>query len=363
MDNRVARYLVYAVWLCCTILLAACSRADDEPAGNDSQDGETMLSFVVTASRADGSSSDEREVGTVNENRIDIDNADYRILLFDSNNKFLARCYGVFTATNTTDYTEYKFVGTVPTSLTTYTGGGVTVVVLANWGWYEDSQLVAGETTISDLTQATWAQFDYSSTTTEEILDGTRPIPMYGAQAYTGITFAEGKTTDLTATPITLTRAMAKVELIVGETDDNSTFDFKNPKLVNYNAKGYCTEGIPNGVEKYSSVNFVKDEDTGKWVVYMPEYKNLSDESTLRTDGYKSYINVQLSFQTDDDTKTFDIQFANYDANSKPTTYFNIERNHLYRYEVDFKQGELIVTNGDWQKVYDLDFDFGEETK
>lgn len=357
-------------------IMVSCSRADDEPASDDSQDGEAVFTFTVTTTRADATTTgDGYEVGTANENNIDIDRNDYRVLLFDSNNKFLTRCYGVFTKTNDV----YTFVGTTPK-----TAKSLKVVVLANWGWYEDSQLVAGKTTISDLCSASWAQYSYDGNTTQEILDGTRSIPMFGVRSFSVSSFTKGKTIDLTSSPITLLRAMAKVELSIENFDSYKSYSFSSVAIQNYNTQGYCAPNVTDrdqydhdqtwsddyaealnlvsGKETTDAISFVEDKANNKWIIYLPEYQNLTDDGTaLRTDDKASKITTTITMTNNDgtETKSFDFYFAEYyENNNLVEKYVNVERNNIYRYKVRISNSTFVVDTGDWNGAFDNTVDF-----
>lgn len=381
------KHIFLVAWLCClTAFLTSCG---SDAVNADEGEGQTVMSFVMRAPQANGASGNgEYEEGTANENAIGMDDADYRILFFDSSNKYLGRCYGAFTAMNSSEYTEYRFSGVVPETLlarATLKDGKYTaafkIVVLANWGAYDDGALTVGESTIEDLCNAEWAQFSWDENSTQEIINGKKRIPFFGVRGFSGIEFAKGKTTSLGSYPITLLRAVAKVEVSKEDTEENKDYELKSVSLDNYNAKGFCAPLVDDrddydhdyiwsmdfvrslhlvgNQEQKSTLAFYHDEETDKWVAYIPEYRNLEEDGiTARNDGLLSAIKVRFDFQVEKD-KEFTVFFADYYENSNVVKeYLNIERNNLYRYVINFAKGKIKVVTGDWVQVYDNDYYF-----
>lgn len=369
--------IILATCLCCITFLVSCSRADTEP--DDGEQEQAVLSIVMRATRANGvNSSGEYEEGTDYENAINTAGGDYRILFFDTDNKYLGRCYGIFTTTNATDYTEYKFHGIVPDTLTSKSA--FKIVVLANWEMYNEA-LTVGTTTINDLCNANWAQFNWDNNSTKEIINGTKHIPFFGVRKFSGVTFTKGETTTL-SDPITLLRAVAKVEVSKENTKENEDYTLSEVSLSNYNTKGFCAPlvndkddydhdyvwsmdfvhalHLVNDQENHTDkINFFHDMEKDKWIAYIPEYQNLTEEGTVRTDGYKSVINVKFDFQLKTDTREYEVNLAKYNENTNVVKeYLNIERNNLYRYVINFAKGKIMVTTGDWVDVHDNDYYF-----
>lgn len=92
-----------------------------------------------------------------------------------------------------------------------------------------------GETLLSDICNADWGQFDSFSSFE---LKPERLIPFYGVHEYNNIEFKSGEVT-LLPEPVTLLRAVAKVEIIL-KTDDYFDLSISEVKVRRYNKKGYC---------------------------------------------------------------------------------------------------------------------------
>lgn len=106
------------------------------------------------------------------------------------------------------------------------------MVVLANWPQYSDDEMKTGETLLADICDANWGQFDSFSSFE---LKPERLIPFYGVHEYNNIEFKSGEVTFLPE-PITLLRAVAKVEMIL-KTDDYFDLSISEVKVRRYNKK------------------------------------------------------------------------------------------------------------------------------
>lgn len=354
---------------------------------------------------------DKFEEGTGYENYLDIKNGDFRIYFFDNDNKYIATFIPsekTFPSSPAaTDFT-YKFKGAIPSAVNV--NNPFKLVVLANWGdgnypiepKVSDVpegrlKLVAGVTTIEDLTTHTSAQFLKLSSPAdgEEWLSDSRLIPFYGVRKY-----------DLSGKPeladkldsngrlkedvyielseeLPLLRAMAKVEVIL----NNPHASFSNVELTRVNAKGFCppykadnwnfnytdyfdgdrydwdknfvrgvhltngatasNKGAGTNDPEAVSIAFKKVNSRTvsgnvvmpeKWVAYVPEYKNIgvNDFTTIR---------VTLADPREPGSSpawtnpTKDIYFAangcTETANDVESNRFDIERNNIYRFTVE----------------------------
>lgn len=366
-----SQFITLLAWLCLVTLLASCSNVDEESVDETEQDY-AMLSVVMRGLPANGSNDSDKgyEVGTEVENQIN----DYRIYFFDTDDKYLGQCKDSLVFYST-EATEYQFIGVVPKAVEDKTE--FKLVVLANWGEsnYGDTQLVVGETTITELCEASWSKYSYNANTTARILNGAG-IPFFGVHEYSGVKFTKGERTTL-SDPLTLLRAMAKVEVLKKESDESESYDISSVTLTNYNTQGYCaplaTEKLDydhdytweedfaedihiiEGTESSSTLAFTKYND--RWIIYIPEYRNLeTDGSAVRSDGMEAVIDVKFDFQTDAD-EPFRIYFAEY-SNSKAGDRQNIERNNLYRYTLNYKVNKIFVVTGEWTDVFDNTIEF-----
>lgn len=391
-------------WLCLSALLCAsvsCSKEMDAPDTPDVPSGEEMtlhIGFKVpTRAAAEG-----YEDGETDENYIDIAGGNYRIYFFDVNDKFIARFEpSGFIATEGSDYCHYSVLGKAPDALVEHSDF-FKMVVLANWPSYpedlnegkkENLPLVEETTTIDDICTADWAQYDCltdgKKNPTAIALnpfavnpDERKLMPFYGVHEYEDITFTPGQAT-LLEEPVTLLRAMAKVEVIL-ETDDDLDLSFSSVAINRYNARGYCApkdvftqedydhgenpdedyvkdlhltnEGKNDEDEKElvcRSVRMWTDEDGTrheKWEAYIPEYKNIDVGSTY------SYIKMKLD---DVQTEPYTIFFANYDGGQTDNSdRLNIERNNIYRFIVTVHDSRFKVNVQEWKYAYDNEYTF-----
>ncbi len=287
--------------------------------------------------------------GVGSENRVDVENGDYRIYFFDSGNVLIDRFEPEgFLAVEGSDYIDYTMLGKAPDGLVTHSD--FKVVVLANWQKYKDEAMVPGTTTIDALCSADWAVFDCPSDFGADF-----KIPFYGVHTYNGISFESGSA-EILDDPVALIRAMAKVEVILDYTKEEfQNVTLKDVEITRYNKTGYCA---PTGV--YSETDYVhgnwnddyvqslhlydasavgtglkfhKQAGAGKetWVAYMPEYKNK---------GSNEYTSIDLKFSWQSDTEVpFKVYFAKYAGgitdNTLSDNRLDIFRNNLYRFTVN----------------------------
>lgn len=400
-------------WLCLSALLCAsvsCGKEMDAPDTPDvPSDGEMTLQIgfkVPTRAATEG-----YEDGETNENYIDIAGGNYRIYFFDGDNKFIARFEpSGFITIEGSDYTQYSVLGKAPDALVTHRG--FKMVVLANWPEYpedlnkesnENLSLKKGETTIADICNADWAQYDcLTDGNTSPTAIALNPfaadpsarklMPFYGVHEYKGVTFTSGIATILDE-PVTLLRAMAKVEVIleVGDNEFADDLSFSSLKINQYNAKGYCApkdvfhqddynhEGDDKWEQDYVHVlHLVNDKnDDGekefafrhvqqwneggkrydKWVAYLPEYQNIGVYDAYSS--IKAKFNIQLAGDT-----PHTIYFANYNGGKTDNSNgnrLNIERNNIYRFYVECKGYDfnLQLFISDWEGLYENNFEYG----
>lgn len=386
--------------ICCLLLLPAvlfvsCSRNAEDDSVPSAGEMTLGIGFKIPARAV----ADGYEEGEAYENYIDAANGNYRIYFFDAENKLIARFdpEAFILMAEDDKYVEYSVLGEVPEALAEHSDF-FKMVVLANWPQYGDANINTEETTIADICNAAWAQYDCltdgKTNPTAIVLnpfaaDPTQRklMPFYGVHEYSNVTFRPGVATILDD-PVTLLRAMAKVEVIL-ETDDYFDLSFSSLKINRYNAKGYCA---PKDVFKQSDydhngsyeddyvhtlhlvgeandanekeLSFRKvnrwDEDGKryeKWTAYLPEYQNIGADNAYSS--IKAKFNIQLA---DDTPHT--IYFANYSGGKTDNSNgnrLNIERNNIYRFQVtctgyNFK---LLLTVSDWQGLYENNFEFG----
>lgn len=378
--KNVAQHIITGTLMLLGLWETSCSH-DTEALGIP--DKETALSIGLRLPTRSPKIGEIYEIGETYENYIDIENNNYRIYFFTADNKFIAHFEpDGFVVTEGNDYRDYSVLGKVPATLANHEN--FKMVVLANWSQYDDNTLKTGETVLADICNADWGQFDCFSSFE---LGQERLIPFYGVHEYNNIEFKSGAVT-LLPEPITLLRAMAKVEVIL-KTDEHLDLSFSEVKIRRYNKKGYCAPknvfsqddyeqgnewnsnyvndlhlvGNSNdGEEKIQNFRFASRWTEGdgsiyeKWIAYLPEYQNIDVG-----DKY-SYIEARLDAQTSDD-EPHKVYFANYDESGKTdnndnTRRFNITRNNLYRFTITVRDNRLSVNVQEWKYAYDNEYTF-----
>lgn len=378
--KNVVRHIVTGTLMLLVLWGTSCSH-DTEAFGIS--DKETALSIGFRLPTRSLKSSEGYEVGGTYENYIDVENNNYRIYFFTSDNKFIARLEpDGFVVAERSDYKDYSVLGKAPTALVNHKN--FKMVVLANWPQYDDDTMKTGETLLADICDAEWGQFDSFSSFE---LGAERLIPFYGVHEYNNIEFKSGEAT-LLPEPITLLRAMAKVEVIL-KTDNHFNLSFSEVKIRRYNKKGYCApkdvfsqddydhsgewnsdyvsglhlvENSNDAEEKIKDFYFASqwtDVDGNKyekWIAYLPEYQNID-----AADKY-SCIEARLNVQTDED-EPYKVYFASYDESGKTdnndnVNRFDISRNNLYRFTITVRDNRLTVNVQEWKYAYDNEYTF-----
>lgn len=377
------------------VLFVSCSRDTEDNSVPSAGEMTLGIGFKIPARAV----ADGYEEGDTYENYIDMANGNYRIYFFDVENKLIARFdpEAFILMAEDDKYVEYSVLGEVPDALAEHSDF-FKMVVLANWPQYDDANMTTGQTTIAEICNAAWAQYDcLTDGKTSPTAIALNPfaenpserklMPFYGVHEYSNVTFKPGVATILDE-PVTLLRAMAKVEVIL-ETDDYFDLSFSSLKINRYNDKGYCAPSDVDHQEDYDhngsyeddyihtlhlvgdandenekELSFRKvnrwDEDGKryeKWTAYLPEYQNIGADNAY------SSIKAKFDIQLADDTP-HTIYFANYSGGKTDNSNgsrLNIERNNIYRFQVtctgyNFK---LLLTVSDWQGLYENNFEFG----
>lgn len=329
-----------------------------------------QLSLPIDASARTTHMTSGFEAGSKYENYINFNDVNsYRIYFFDTNNNYIARFIPSKTVmAEATEYTLYSVGGEVPEDVLRRASNNAMdfkIVVLANWENYKEPEAGSALETICN---ADWAQFEIlkSFELGEENL-----IPFYGVNEYEDVPVQYGGTITLEES-IPLLRAMAKVEVILDKEDelDTEEVSFSGVTLHGYNSKGYCAPmngaypqnghiglHLIGGQNEEGSINktipFLQTQSDNKketWIAYVPEYDNTLDVDNA------AYIELLSDIQTE----AFVIRFADDQTDVTYTSFFNITRNHLYRFNVKIKlvDGRIEAEVSDWKEEYENDFNF-----
>lgn len=201
---------------------------------------------------------------------------------------------------------------------------------------------------------------DQSFTLYGQPSDNFKAIPMWGVATINN--FADMakmvNPNDLfDAGEVWLLRSMAKVEIeIDSETDNNLITELVNATVTGANGEGYLLPTIPpdwagisetknikidNTLNKYNSETKASGtytpNDNKKIIFYLPESQNTDGENDIK---------INLNFKLGDTLDSGIIHFAKYDNGSISTDkeYYNIVRNHLYRFSVRRKAQDTELT-------------------
>lgn len=353
------------------------SPSQDAPALSDNPMMSVTLSVAGAPQQAKSGSDGGYEAGQGFENHIDIKNCHFFFFSDDEEPTYLATFEPFIRPTESTTQTSngvetiylYQFFGAVPQGLPMK----FRLVVLANWQEYPSEQetatdgdfnLVKGVTKLRDVLSHNSARFDAIEIANgEEWLGNDRLIPFYGVRQYNLTDYVSSdnikdgkikgdtkvdlsKKLDGTDTSLPLIRAMAKVEVILAVPFTS----FDDVSIDRVNEKGYCAPlalkhtdydhdytwsedfievHIPSDVDiKKQPLPLKKTSDlnsnqntVGKWIAYIPEYKNLGNTTN------RCKINVTIA------DKTLPIYFSNDGTANSPTQY-DVERNNIYRFTI-----------------------------
>ncbi len=382
--RRVRAKLPLAILGAVCLLLTGCysESYDAEEASTLNGTTQVVLTFVTPNSSSTRSATEDPdgyEAGVDYENDINISGHDYKIYFFsyEDGGTQGGTLIAEFTPTDvstssSSTATTYTIMGSVPSELLSVSD--FRVVMLANWGmWYPS--VTEGETTIDNLVEGANTTFNAFK---KFVIDADNLIPFYGVQEYTGVTFAPNTTTTL-STPVSLLRAVAKVEVILTEDSEVNAFD--DVSIVNYNSEGYCAPAGVYTASDYDTemknnptngnwgdewikdlhlVNSKNDTDSKSqaftqisgasqdtWRIYLPEYDNSGNDY--------SYISLTV-----EDTP-FELYFAEYiDGFTDNTDRYNIKRNNIYRFYVTYTGDGFRVRVEQWENVFDNEWTFGE---
>ena len=331
------------------LLFTACSSQGDEPdspqpsmADNVQVGLRISLGSTDAMTKATPAGDYDSGTATAYENYIDIAGNDYRVLFFDTSNRYLATFVPTKFVAESSDATTsktYEVMGKVTGSMPT----SFKVVVLANWSSYP-TNLVVGVTTIADVCSGEACRYAYAP---GFVPSATQHIPMYGVKQCYNVVFRDKLISDLGS--IHLLRAMAKVEVEC----HTAGWTLNSVVLNNYNTAGFSAPAdvfsedeyvrnsyesdynsnlhVPDGSTKAEQIAFTKVAD-GKYVIYVPEYRNVDNAGEVLGDASK--ISVQFA----ESENTYLVHFKYY--SSAPSTsaigrWFDIRRNYDYRFVIN----------------------------
>ena len=350
----------------------------------------------IVGTRAEASDQDEQnhkpQPGSRDENFINVDDSDFCVFILDgSDSRVIQRFEPSATRlVERGDGTYYQLTGSFKPQ-----SDVIRVMVLANCDDFESAAAVGGsayeeikeETTVlfSDLF-STGSDFAFTypadngkswvPVSTGEKRTG---IPMFGVsepiRIYPEGTIESGKpglfSPELEVGPISMLRALAKIEIVNNTPKDDAEIKITSCKLTQYNTSGrfipvvdkdaassvnpgwnelmkqVMTPSLPTGLSQGAGKNlqFVPvDADGLRWVAYIPEM-----DLTQMNMGTGDYPQMEVVVSVDGETQDpYYIELGDYsDGQFNNTWYDNLLRNHWYTFNINNVEigvsGELYI--------------------
>lgn len=360
-------------------ILAGCSSdatEPDEPAPDLSEEWTMGLYLRLGDTAASGSrapSDGTYDPGSGYENYIDLTGTDpdIRVYLFNAETNTLISELSspgveLYSATETSK-TYFLYFEVNDDFKSNYAGPGkkFKVVMLANWR-NSYPEIIPGTTTIDGLVSATEAQMGYPYKSDSPVpvpLTAKDAIPLYGVSEYSDVEPGDPKVMTLLPGTLHLLRAYAKVELYADIANDDtetiktinsitsvtltrySTKLWKAPWNVltqsdyvkgNYDGDYGPAPTLVDGDAGAENLPLGKDAETGHFITYIPEFKNIGKEPAQQ-----ARLTVRYS-----DGMLYDVEFKDYNSDAE-NPYFDIRRNYWYRFILKRKDNSPFVMEVD----------------
>lgn len=335
----------------------------------------TVASDSGRASRAP--SEGEYEPGSADENFIDIDGEDFKVLIFDEENTYIATLENIIiTPENLGTLKRYHVSGTVLAAAIDAVDRTFKVVMLANWGQENYPAPVAGQTKLGEIAASDCSVFQFDYDTDQDIV--RKPIPMFGVtNLLKDLKFFDGFNTDLGN--LHMLRAYAKIRIKIVEED----YKAENVKLTLGNPSGFRA---PKGVtlqDQYVQGSYAKDYyrvptvpsasttvrrqdipfkkgSDGFWTLYVPEFQNLNSSGQALSEGDRARIKIEFANAAPAyiDFKYYNQPPSYAGDDVKLGDHFDLLRNTVYEFTVS--KGAVFVDVQPYSLV-ELKPDFGLE--
>lgn len=371
--------------------LVSCGAGSDTVADDGPHDGtytDVPVTLNITAGyAAEGCSTRAPELSndedTNEENRINIEEEDYSILIFKetataggTTDMVFAERFLPLAVTKADNNKErlYTLQGVLSVSSALKENPAAqdkyAIMILANWrsfGYeYDNLLLEKGVTTVADVVeQARQKPYTLPAAPWQPYKDGHKGIPMCGVREFTltGSAITAGTELEIATVddPIMMLRAVAKIEIIdnlyAGKRDANC--GVKVASVSRYNKTGTLICDLKNNPSWYVEDKQVDtptlpavtpeqaadlemlpvgtdEEGRSVWAAYVPEF----DMSKLMTPGdvLRPAVKLQIKKPGSDPTLLgYIVDMADYGGGSTPVItdhYKYILRNHIYRFEL-----------------------------
>lgn len=376
--RTILRYAMRGIVLPAAVLMVSCGRECAQEQYTSEDPTQVRVGFRIAlgepdATRATPAGDYDDGTGVDFENYIDVEHKNYRILFFDTQNKYLASFQPqdfMPVGDDPVRSKVYEVIGQIDRRLPR----DFKMVVLANWPAYPENP-EAGATTIEQVCTGDESLYAYAP---PFVCSQDSPIPMYGVRLYEGVEFRAQTMTYLGT--VHLLRAMAKAEVFC----DTEGWTLDKVVLHRYNRTGCCAPAgvyseadyvkgdhaadyvdavhVPDGTVEEASIPFRKLAD-GRFVIYMPEHRNVS-AGAKRDDAAE----IRVTFEERAD-KEYLVEFKYYNdppAGGKVGDPFDVRRNNYYKFELsksdEFAEPAISVDVYPYD-LRDLRPGFGEEPK
>lgn len=348
MNRNIYKYL-YAVLLLSLALLPTGCAGDGNVLYPEPDNGATSyVTFRVVTPKVMAAGTATRTVpdvddaekwgdGYLAEDGVDFDNAlignQFNVFITDNNGTLITKLQNLLyiETTDSENNVVYSFSGEIPKDK---------VEALKA---YSDARIHIAANCNSDITLDSELNFSHAGQPSETFT----AIPMWGVETFDFTTLKPGYND---AGEIWLLRAMAKVEIIIAAPPtgkENFISSLISASVTNANTQGYMLPqewstvtdtkalSFENSLRALSSVAVdgisgmtpADNKTADKIVFYLPETEN-ADGATEITLNY-------ITSLTGNEYRSDVIKFAKYENGTpSPDTYYDIVRNHLYRFEV-----------------------------
>ena len=368
---------------------AACSSSDD-PAPEKNDDTVFTLRIVTQKSSSTRAWVSDDRIGNEAENRINIQDKDFRVYLFDREEKYQQLINGYMEVVENTTETIYILKGYIQRHLVTFNASGVTyftLLVLANWReWGAFYPEPAAGTLLSSVMADCNQTFsiDGSAWTPCDASNPKKGIPMFGYHRFTMSKAQAEKSTEESPhqfnvsngnDDLYLLRSMAKIEVVDAMEKWEEGDEY--PYIQSVSTDSYMPEGrlVPHskvwagngkqvsGISLLSgtgmttaALSFAKTKD------YDPNGVRILDQTFFNRDAFVAYLPEQdyrgltegpmmtvKVVDHNDATKTGEKHLTYKLDLSKVINFREIEsepelrRNHVYRLELSIAPTELVV--------------------
>lgn len=307
------------------------------------------------ATPADG----EYDPGSGLENAIGFDDNDFRCYLFDTDNKFVSAPNSASTLKINEKKYRLRFRLEDSEEVKSALTNGCRFVFMANWGNYPEP---SPEMTIEQLCSDSKAVFEFSQE--KSVLLAKNLIPMYGVKEFeNGVQDFKGGKMISDIGVLHILRAYAKVEVNVTFEEFEDEPVVTSVSLTHSSGKGYKA---PTNVTKeedyvtgswltdYTPVNIpddatdiglqlTKNEQTGHYVAYVPEYKNVEAEKP-------SQLKISFTIGDTDNGGIEAVGYVDFKYSENPPKSvevgqpFDIARNNWYKFNVVAKGKDIDWT-------------------